>query len=210
MDFKKVVEILKYEGHKKEIMYNDSEMKEIEPFPGGEHYFLIKEGLNWRLGYVSMERTPKEVTIAVYSSLEDGASSFLLNRLSSHYLHKYITKAKNDSKIIDLLIANKLILNDLINALNKYNIPVSYLSTQKNNNHSIKLLEENGRWMSEYLDKDGSNHKRTIPESLPECISYAFARIMYLYLLDNVTIKYLDGKKSYEYFTAEEIAVYVS
>lgn len=210
MEFDKIVEILKGEGHKKEIVYNDSEIKEIEPFQGGEYHFLVREGDNWRLGYVSMEREPEEEIIGIYSSKKEGANSFLLNRLRSDYLHRYISVAKKDTRISQLYWEGKLGVDDLNNALMQSNIPKNYLSTQNSNNHSIRVYEDNGGWVSEYRDINGVSLRRMKPCPLRECISFAFTRIMYLYLLDKVTEKYFDGKKSYEYFTSDEIAAYIS
>lgn len=194
----------------KGIVYNDNELKEIETSQGGSYHFLTKDGDNWKLAYTSMERAPKEKTIGIYVSKKDGANSFLLDRLSSHFLHKYVSTAKEDNRINQLLIEKKLTIDDLFNALSQCNIPETYLSIQNFYNHSIRMLEEDGRWMSEYIDINGISHKRTMPKSLPDCISFAFTRTMYLYLIDKTVEKYFGGKKSHEYFTAEEIASFVS
>ncbi|EPR12851.1 hypothetical protein [Ruminiclostridium papyrosolvens] len=152
----------------------------------------------------------EEETVGIYECLETGSNSFFLDRLKKYYLNRNIAKAKNDSKIIELLIKNELTVDKLLNALNNCNIPTSYISTQNIERHSINLHKDGTGWTSEYVDINRISHRKAISEPLSQCISYAFARIMYLYLLDKIMEKYFNGIKSFDYFTAEEIASFTS
>ncbi len=211
MELMKMLEILKCEGYSKEIIYNESEIKEVPSYPEDSYYFLVKENESWRFGYINLERGKnEEETIGIYESIETGTNSFFLDRLKKYYLNRNIAKAKNDTKIIELLIKNKLTVGNLLNALNQCNIPTSYISTQNIERHSISLQKDGMGWTSEYVDTNKISHKKTISLPLSECISHAFARIMYLYLLDKIMEKYFDGIQSFDYFTAEEIAAFSS
>lgn len=210
MNFEEALRLLKNEGDKSEYIYSQAEIREKMIYPEGSSCFLCKEDMVWEVGYTSNERGVNNKKVEeVYTTKEEGLRGFILYRLQILCGSNIIKPAKQETRIRELRGTDKLTLDVLIESMNKLSIPISYYYRTETDRHSVWIREEEGGWISEYVDYEGNILRKLNPMRLDRCISFSFSRILYLWYLDYVSTKYFDVNKSYHYFTTEEIGKFI-
>lgn len=209
MDFEKVIEVLKNEGYKKMMEFSDTELKE-QMCNQDDDYVILRENQSvWEIHHVHNERRqfPEYELLGKYPSKEKATVMFLLNRLRKFYLFEYVSISRQKSGLSEK--GNSLVIEDLFKALECLGIPKIYVSIEKSIPHSMRLVEDVEDWRTVYIDENGQELCKTIPESFSDCISTVLARAYYLFLLDSMSRKYLGVVKATSCFSVEEIVYYI-
>jgi hypothetical protein len=194
MNIYDVVKILKDENYNKELIVTEGELKEKMSYPEDDYCKIKKDNGSWFFYHINNERRKEIKLLGEYSNEEEACLHFLLNRLESYYLDKYILSAKRD-------VLNE---KDLELALNKIGIDKSYISYTSKKYNSICIFEDSDGWHTKYIDSYGNEYLKTIGQTKSRCISIAFMQIYSLYLIDkliNNCIKkgYLEKTLSVDY-----------
>ncbi|MBE6049516.1 MAG: hypothetical protein E7214_02360 [Clostridium sp.] len=108
MNFYDVEKILRSECYNKEIVVTEDGLQENMSYPGDDYYNIKKLNDKYFFYQTSNERQKEIKLLGEYESEEEACLYFLLNRLDSYYLNKYIIPEENTSG----LIANMDILNE--------------------------------------------------------------------------------------------------
>lgn len=184
MNINEVVRILADENYSKDLIINKDELKEKMAYPEDDYYQIKKDKDKWKFYHINNEKGKDVKLLGEYDSEEEACLYFLLNRLDSYYLDKYILPAKRENNFN----AKKDVLNekDLELALSKIGIDQSYVSYTKKQKNSIYIFEESDGWHTKYIDSDGGEYLKTIAQKKSRCISIAFVQIYSIYLLDKL------------------------
>lgn len=184
MNIYDVVKILKDENYNKELIATDHELKEKMSYPEDDYYKIEKCSNKWFFYHINNEKRKEIKLLGEYGDEQEACLHFLLNRLESHYLDKYILSAKRENDFT----AKRDILNekDLELALNKIGIDKSYISYTNKKYNSICIFEDSDGWHTKYIDSCGNEYLKTIGQTKSRCISIAFVQIYSLYLIDKL------------------------
>jgi hypothetical protein len=207
MKMEQVVRILKDEGYTKELSYDSNELKEVMTYQEDDYYLIKKEAKTWCFYHVTNERKKECKLLGEYNTEEKAMVHFLLNRLDSLYLDKYILLAKKECKFYERI--NILDIVYLKSAIKNVGIPEYYISYKSKTNNSIYIYEEDDGWHTEYVARDGNLFLKTIAETKARCISIAFTRSYYIYLLDKLMEKYIKNGVMDKKFGIDDILYYL-
>ena len=207
MKIAQVVEILKYEGYSKELVYDHSELREIMTYQEDDYYLIRKEDEMWCFYHVTNERKKEFKLLGQYNTEENAAIRFLLNRLDSLYLDKYILLAKRQNKFVEK--RNILDIADLESAMKNVGVLEEYISYKNKKNNSIYIYQEDDGWHTAYIDRNGEVLLKTIASTKAMSISIAFTRSYYIYLLDKLMDKCIKDGKIEKHLDTDDILYYL-
>ncbi|AAK78117.1 hypothetical protein BJV85_000021 [Clostridium acetobutylicum] len=166
MNIYDVVKILKDEDYNKELIVTKDELKEKMSYPEDDYYKIEKGNGKWFFYHINNERRKEIKLLGEYNNEEEACLHFLLNRLESYYLDKYILSAKRD-------VSNE---EDLELALNKIGIDKSYISYTSKKYNSICIFQDSHGWHTEYIDGSGNEYLKTIGQTKSRCIPIALKK----------------------------------